>query len=290
MSAETATEPGTGPVRVVITGVSGRMGTTLLRCVRDAEGMRVVGATERPGSTLVGLDAGLATRLGALEVSVEDDLAATLERTKPDVVVDFTSAAAGVEHARICAQKKVALVLGSTGFTPEATAEITQLATGIPIVMTPNMSIGVTVLLQVAAELTRVLGEAFDVEVVELHHRLKKDAPSGTALRLAEEIARASGRTREDFRLSREGLVGARTDREIGLQTLRGGDVVGEHTVYFLGDGERIELTHRATSRDSFALGAVRAARWVTGRAPGLYDMRDVLGLRAQELPSDKNA
>jgi 4-hydroxy-tetrahydrodipicolinate reductase len=267
-------------IRTVITGITGRMGSTLLRLARDAEDLRVVGATERAGSAAVGLDAGLAARLGALEVQVVDELAKALDAAKADVVIDFTSAEVSVAHAKECAARGVALVVGSTGFTPELTAELAASAKAIPVVAAPNMSVGVNVVIRMAAELARVLGPGFDVEVLEAHHKMKKDAPSGTALRLAEVLAGALGRSNEDLAFARHGLVGARPAREIGVQTLRGGDVVGEHTVFFFGEGERIELTHRATSRDQFGLGALRAARWVAGRAPGLYDMADVLGFQ----------
>jgi len=267
-------------IRTIITGVTGRMGSTLLRLARDAEDLQVVGATERPGSVAVGLDAGLATRLGALEVQVVDDLGRALDAAKADVVVDFTSAEVSMAHAEACAARGVAMVVGSTGFTPESTAALAAYAKSIPVVATPNMSVGVNVVFRMAAELARVLGPEFDVEVLDAHHRMKKDAPSGTALRLAEAVAGALGRSKADFTFARKGAVGPRPAGEIGVQTLRGGDVVGEHTVFFFGEGERVELTHRATSRDQFGLGALRAARWVVGRAPGLYDMGDVLGFQ----------
>ncbi len=267
-------------IRAVVTGIAGRMGGTLVRMVRDEEGMELCGATERPGSPTIGLDVGLATRLGTMEVPVLEDLAKAIEQGTAQVVIDFTSPEASVHHAKVCADAGVALVVGSTGFSADAKAEIARCAKKIPVVMAPNMSVGVNLVIKVAAELAKVLGESFDVEIVETHHRMKKDAPSGTALRLAEDIARALGRTPSDFRMSRVGQTGERPRAEIGIQTVRGGDVVGEHTVHFLGEGERIELTHRATSRDQFARGAVRAAKWVVGRPAGLYDMADVLGLR----------
>jgi 4-hydroxy-tetrahydrodipicolinate reductase len=266
------------PVRVVVTGVAGRMGSTLARMVQQAEGMALVGATEQKGSAAVGKDTGEAVRLGRVGVSVTDDLRAALSTGLPNVVIDFTSAEASIEHARVCAERGVGLVVGSTGFTAESQEALARHARRVPMVVSPNMSVGVNVVIQVAAELARRLGEGFDVEIVEAHHRMKKDAPSGTALRLADEIARAIGRGSGDFRMARQGQVGERPVREIGLQAVRGGDVVGEHTVFFLGEGERVELTHRATSRDQFARGALRAARWIVGRPPGLYDMRDVLG------------
>lgn len=266
--------------RVVVTGVTGRMGTTIVRMVRDEPGVTLAGATERKGSPAVGLDVGLAARLGNLEVAVTDDLGKAITEGKATVVIDFTSAEASVEHARICAQHGVALVVGSTGFSADARAEVMLQSKKVPVVMAPNMSVGVNLVIRMAAELAKVLGDGFDIEIVEAHHRNKKDAPSGTALRMAEDIARAIGRGPSDFRTTRDGQIGERPVREIGIQTVRGGDVVGEHTVLFLGDGERVELTHRATSRDQFARGAVRAAKWVSGRMPGHYDMNDVLGLR----------
>ncbi|WP_309893662.1 4-hydroxy-tetrahydrodipicolinate reductase [Archangium sp.] len=256
-------------IRTVITGVTGRMGSTLSRLVRDAKDLELVGATSRQGSPSVGEG-----------IPVGNDLAQVLDTSLTQVVIDFTSAEASVSHARLCAERGVAMVIGSTGFTPESRAEVAACTRSIPVVLAPNTSVGVNVVILMAAELARVLGDGYDVEVLEAHHRMKKDAPSGTALKLAEVLATALGRGQEDLTFERHGQIGARPKKEIGVQTLRGGDVVGEHTVFFYGDGERIELTHRATSRDQFGLGALRAARWVTGRAPGLYDMADVLGFQ----------
>lgn len=266
--------------RLLITGVGGRMGQTLVRVAHGADGVSVVAGTERPGAPAVGQDAGAVAGLGAIGAPVFDDLAKALDAAKPQVVIDFTSAQASLAHAAVCAQKQVAWVCGTTGFSAEERATLAGLAPSLRMVVAPNMSVGVNVMIKLAGQLARVLGPAFEVDVLEAHHRKKKDAPSGTALRLAEEIASATGRSSAQFRASREGLIGERPPDEIGLQTLRGGDVVGEHTVYFFGDGERVELTHRATSRDQFALGAVRAARWLTDRPVGLYDMQDVLGLK----------
>jgi 4-hydroxy-tetrahydrodipicolinate reductase len=267
-------------LRTVITGVSGRMGSTLLQLARSTPGFTVVGATARPGSGGVGQDAALAARLGEpFGVKVVDDLGKALE-AGAQVVIDFTSAEASVEHARLCALKGVPMVIGSTGFSPETRAQVAAATVAMPVVLAPNTSVGVNVVIQMAADLARVLGEGFDVEVLEAHHNKKKDSPSGTALRLAEVLAQAKGRTSEDLIFSRRGWVGARSPGEIGIQALRGGDVVGEHTVFFFGEGERVELTHRATSRDQFAKGALRAANWVVGQRPGLYDMADVLGLK----------
>ncbi|NOK14456.1 4-hydroxy-tetrahydrodipicolinate reductase [Corallococcus exercitus] len=269
--------------RTVITGISGRMGSTLVRLAKAASDLAVVGATVRPGSPLSGQDAGLVARLGTpLDVLAQDDLGRALDGAKADVVVDFTGPEATLLHARTCAERGVALVVGTTGFSPEGRAQLEAHAKQVPIVAAPNMSVGVNLVIRMAAELARVLGPSFDVEVLEAHHRMKKDAPSGTALKLAEVLMEALGRTKDDLTFAREGQTGARPPGEIGVQALRGGDVVGEHTVYFFGEGERIELTHRATNRDQFAQGALRAARWVAGRAPGLYDMADVLGLQGK--------
>ena len=267
-------------IRVVVTGVSGRMGGHILRGARE-QGFTLAGATERPGFA-AGLDAGAAAGLPPIDVPVSADLRAAV-RCGADVVVDFTSFEASAAHAEICAAEGVALVVGSTGFTKEARARVEAAARRVPIVLSPNMSVGVNVLFELVRQAARVLGDAYDVEIVEMHHKKKKDAPSGTAMRLAEVAADALGRDpAKDLAFARHGIIGERPAREIGVQTLRGGDVVGEHTVYFAGEGERLELTHRATSRDQFARGALRAARWVVGRPPGVYDMADVLGLKGR--------
>ncbi len=266
-------------IPVIVTGASGRMGSQIVRMVRATEGLALAGATERPGSPN-GLDAGVLAGLGPIGVPIRDDLAATLASTGARVVIDFTSHEASAAHAELCAERGVALVAGSTGFTPETKARVAAAARRSAIVLSPNMSVGVNVLFALARQAAATLGDAYDVEIVETHHRKKKDAPSGTAVRLAEVAAHALGRDpAKDFVFERSGMVGERTPREIGVQTLRGGDVVGDHTVFFFGEGERIELTHRATSREQFARGAVRAALWVADRSAGLYDMFDVLGL-----------
>jgi 4-hydroxy-tetrahydrodipicolinate reductase len=267
-------------IRSIVTGASGRMGSQVIRAVRDADGLRLVGATERPGSQSIGLDAGLVAHLGLMEVPVSDDLDKAIETAgKVDVVIDFTHPEASVQHAEVCAQRGISLVVGSTGFSSAARASVQQLAERIAVVMSPSMSVGVNLMIQVAGQLAEVLGPSYDIEILETHHRKKLDAPSGTALRLAEVLAERLGRDpRRDIVTAREGEVGERPPDQIGIQSLRGGDVVGEHSILFFGQGERLELTHRATSRDQFASGAVRAARWLAGRPPGLYSMQDVLG------------
>lgn len=269
------------PVRVVVTGAGGKMGARILSAARAEDGMEVVGATERPGAAAVGLDAGLLTGAGPLEVTVAASLEAALDAKAADVVIDFTAPAASLHHAAVCAARKVALVVGTTGFSPEQKAQLAGHAAQTALLTAPNMSAGVNVLFRLVQEAARALGPTWECEIVEMHHRMKRDAPSGTALGLAEAAARGQGLDPATCQVhARDGEVGARKAGTIGVQTLRGGDVVGEHTVYFVSDGERIELTHRATSRDNFARGAVRAARWLCGRAPGLYDMHDVLGFK----------
>jgi 4-hydroxy-tetrahydrodipicolinate reductase len=265
--------------KVVVTGAAGRMGATVIRLLAGAEGLALHAAVERPGGP--GGDAGTAAGLGPLGVAIGHDLGAALSGA--DVVVDFTSHEASARHAALCAERGVALVIGSTGFTPEARAKVVEAARRIPVVLSPNMSVGVNVLFDLVRRAAATLGDAYDVEIVELHHRKKKDAPSGTAEKLAEVAAEALGRPREVLAYERHGLIGERPAKEIGVQTLRGGDVVGEHTVFYCGEGERLELTHRATSREQFARGALRAARWLPGRPAGLYDMADVLGLGSEE-------
>ena len=265
-------------IKVVITGAAGRMGTQLARLVRATEGLVLHGAVERPG-VAQGQDVGVLEGSGPIGVPVVDDLAKALPGA--GVVVDFTSHEASARHAETCAGKSVPIVIGSTGFSAEAKARVAAAAKRIPVVLSPNMSVGVNVLFELVRQAAHVLGEDYDVEIVELHHKKKRDAPSGTAVRLGEVASEALGRDPKDaLAFSRHGIIGERPPWQIGVQTLRGGDVVGEHTVFFCGEGERLELTHRATSRDQFARGAVRAAQWIVGRPPGLYDMADVLGLR----------
>lgn len=248
-------------MKLVICGVGGRMGQALVAAAH-ALGHTVVAGVERKNVVVHGT------------LTVVDRLAPA----GADAVIDFTAPDASLEHARACVAAKVPLVIGTTGHSVAQRAELEKLAASSALVVAPNMSVGVNVVIGMAAELARRLGDDFDVEILETHHKKKKDSPSGTALKLAEEIAAATGRGRADFRFAREGQVGERPAREIGVQALRGGDVVGEHTVFFFGDGERVELSHRATSREQFARGAIRAAAWLQGKGPGLYDMRHVLG------------
>ncbi len=268
-------------IRVVVTGAAGKMGARILNAARAEWDLLVVGATERSGSPHIGLDAGLLSGAGPLDVTVRASLDEALAGGA-DVVIDFTAPSASLHHAAVCAKRNVALVVGTTGFSAQAKAELAGHAREIPVLMAPNMSVGVNVLSRLVAEAARALGPSYEVEIVELHHRGKEDAPSGTALHLAQAAAEALGLDPQSAAVyERHGDIGPRKPGTIGMQTLRGGDVIGDHTVYFLADGERLELTHRATSRDNFARGAVRAARFLAGKPKGLYDMRDVLGFKS---------
>lgn len=257
-------------IRVVVPGAAGRMGRMVIEALVETPGVTLSAAVERPGHPQVGHE--------LLGISVGENLAQALEQA--DVFIDFTTPTASTRAVALAAEHGVAAVIGTTGFDSAEEAAIGAAATRIPIVKAANFSTGVSVLLELVNRAARALGPAFDPEVLEIHHKAKRDAPSGTALALGEAIA--SGRDlsfAEARRASREGEIGPRREGEIGLAALRGGDVVGEHTVFFLGQSERIELSHRATSRAIFAQGAVRAAVWVVGKPPGLYTMRHVLGL-----------
>lgn len=266
-------------VRAVVAGIGGRMGSRIGQLVREADGLELAGAFEYPQHPAVGKD--LCEVIGGSPTGMRvcSGLEEALEGA--DVVIDFTNAEASVKHLEVAAARKIAMVIGSTGFSPAQIQRAQELSRAVPCVLTPNMSMGVNVLFKVVAEVARMLGSGFDVEILEAHHRYKKDAPSGTALKLAQTVAEALGRDLDqDGVYARHGLIGERSNTEIGMQTLRGGDIVGEHTVMFAGLGERLELIHRAHSRDNFAYGALRAARWVVQQAPGLYDMQHVLGIK----------
>jgi 4-hydroxy-tetrahydrodipicolinate reductase len=266
-------------IKAVVTGAAGRMGSRIINVLSTSEGIVLGGALEKKGQSLLGQDAGGPAGIPATGIKMVDDLFAALKAG--DVLIDFTFPEVSLVHLKACAEQGKAAVVGSTGFTKEHLAEVAKYVNKIPCVLSPNMSVGVNVCFKVLADLAKILGPEFDAEIVEWHHRLKKDAPSGTAVRMGEVVASALGRNYRDVaKFHREGITGVRTDEEIGMQTVRGGDIVGEHTVFFIGMGERIELTHRAHTRDMFARGAVRAAKWVVGKKPGLYDMQDVLGLK----------
>ena len=265
-------------MKVAIVGAAGRMGGRLIHAVCEADGLELAGATERPGHPQIGQDAGLLAGVGKLGVLISDDLKAVM--ADADVLIDFTFPEVTLQNLEICAELGKKVVSGSTGFTPEQKTVAEDYAQRIPVVLAPNMSIGVNACFKLLKEAAGILGGDFDVEIVELHHNKKKDAPSGTAVRMGEVVAEALGRNYNQVaNYHREGMCGERSKEEIGMQTVRGGDIVGEHTVYFIGMGERIEISHRAMSRDMFARGAARACQWLQDKGPGLYDMQDVLGL-----------
>ncbi len=266
-------------IKIAVSGAGGRMGGRIVVAVRESEGMELSGALERIGHPLLGQDAGIVAGCGASGVEITDNLTDVVKGC--DVLIDFTSPKVSLKNLEMCALSGKAIVIGSTGFSVEEKALAAELAKDIPVVLAPNMSVGVNVCFKVLADIAKILGDDFDVEIVEAHHRLKKDAPSGTAVRMGEVVAETLGRDyKQVANCHREGITGERTREEIGMQTIRGGDIIGDHTVYFIGMGERIELTHRAHTRDMFSRGAVRAAKWVLTQKPGLYDMQDVLGLR----------
>ena len=265
-------------MRICMAGACGRMGRRILEFAVEAGDMEIAGAFDLPqndGTELtVGLECGRPQK-----VVVGADAAAEIARAQ--AVIDFTLASACVGNVRLAAAAGVAAVVGTTGLDAAQQAELRALSADIPVVYAPNMSVGVNLLFKVVGEVARVLGPAYDVEIVEVHHNQKKDSPSGTAVRLAERVAEALGLDYgKDTVHGREGLVGARPSGQIGMHAVRGGDVVGEHTVSFISRGERVELTHKAHSRDNFARGALVAARFAAEAAPGLYDMQDVLGLK----------
>ncbi len=264
---------------VVVAGAAGRMGCCLLACLQDAKDLRLVGALEAKGHPAQGRDAGEVAGVGRLGVPITDDPSRWLTRDR--ILIEFTVPDATLEHLRIAAENGARAVIGTTGFGAAEREEIQALARRIPILLSPNMSVGVNLAFKLLTRMAAALGNDYDVEITETHHRGKKDAPSGTALRMAEIIAQALGRNLQRVAVyGRQGMTGERTRDEIGILSLRSGDVVGEHTVSFGGLGERLELTHPDLSRDSFARGAIRAARFIAQAAPALYSMEDVLGLQ----------
>jgi 4-hydroxy-tetrahydrodipicolinate reductase len=264
------------PTRVAVAGAAGRMGRALIQALADRSGLVLGAAVERSGSPLLGADAGEVAGTGTTGVRITD----TLPDAAYDVVVDFTVPAATLVALAHCRQSGMPMVIGTTGFDAAGRQAIADAAGDIPIVMAPNFSIGVNVCFGLIDMAARVLGDDVDVEVIEAHHRDKVDAPSGTAVRMGEILAAALGRDlSHDAVYGRHGITGPRQRRTIGFETVRAGDIVGEHTVLFAGTGERIEITHRASSRQNFARGALRACAWVVAQQRGLFDMQDVLGL-----------
>ena len=269
---------GAATADIVVAGAAGRMGNRIVACLAGLPDLRLVAALEAPGHAAIGRDAGEAAGVGKAGVSIGVDAAAEIARDR--VLIEFSVPEASLAHLRLVAQAGARAVIGTTGFTPAQRAEIAELAKRAAILWSPNMSVATNVAFTLLATMAKALGDEYDVEITEIHHRFKKDAPSGTALRMAEVVAAALGRDLDQVAVyGRQGLPGERTRPEIGILSLRSGDVVGEHTVSFGTLGERLELVHRAHNRDTYARGALRAARFIVGRPPGLYSMADVLGL-----------
>lgn len=264
-------------LRVAITGITGRMGRTLVQAVHADDGLELSAAVQREGSTLIGSDAGELAGVGKLGVNIEQ----TLHGLDYDLLIDFTLIEPCLNHLELARQSGKPVVIGTTGFNAEQRTQIEAAARDIPVVLAPNTSVGITLCLHLLKQMAPILAEDSDIEIIETHHRHKVDSPSGTAVRLGEVIADSLGRDLAECAVyGREGIGEPRDRETIGFATVRGGDVVGDHTVLFASEGERIELTHKASSRMTFAKGAVRAAKWLSQQPAGLYDMQDVLGLK----------
>ena len=265
-------------MRIAVVGAHGRMGRMLIEATLKDEQATLVAAFDRPGSPAIGKTAGELVGMPC-DVVVSDDFAG--EIGKADCLIDFTRPEGTLEHLRICRAKGVAMIIGTTGFEAEGKAAISEAARDIPVVFAPNMAVGVNLVFKLLDMAARILNEGYDIEIVEAHHKHKIDAPSGTALRMGEVVAAALGRDLKECAVyGREGVTGERDPSTIGFATVRGGDIVGDHNVMFCGIGERVEIAHRAGSRMPYALGSLRAARFLSGKKSGLYDMQDVLGLR----------
>ena len=266
-------------MKVAIIGAAGRMGKVLIEAVDGTDGLQLGAAIVEPGNSLIGADAGDMTGIGKTGVAMAGSLADVKDDF--DVLIDFTFPDLTLENARFCQTNGKSHVIGTTGLSDAEKQQLAQVAENVPVVFAPNMSVGVNVVLNLLRTAAAALGDDYDVEIIETHHRHKKDAPSGTALRMGEVVADALGRDLKECAVyGREGFTGERTRKEIGFETIRAGDVVGDHTVLFATEGERIEITHKASSRMTFAKGAMRAALWLKDKPAGLYDMQDVLELQ----------
>lgn len=263
-------------IRIVITGSAGKMGGAILRLAQQDKDIAVTGLTETVGHPSVGKNLPETFGSGQAPLAVTDNLEKVIDGC--DVVIDFTSPAATLEHLKIVRSRGKAIVIGTTGFAPEDRTSIESIKEA-RVVISPNMSVGVNVMFNIVEKLSAVLSDAYDIEITEMHHRWKKDAPSGTALRLKEYIEKAQPSRTWTEVFGREGITGERKADEIGIMSIRGGDIVGEHTVTFAGIGERLEITHRAYTRDNFARGALFAAKWIVHQKEGIYSMKEVLGL-----------
>jgi 4-hydroxy-tetrahydrodipicolinate reductase len=263
-------------IRAIVVGAAGKMGGRIIHIINETPSIELHRAVERKDHPSIGKDIGEIVGLGKMGIPLEGDL-----KKGGDVIINFTNPQASLESLQFAKKNGLAIVIGTTGLSPEQMERVIELSRSVQCVFSPNMSVGMNVMFWIVQQVAQVLGPEYDVEILEAHHHLKKDSPSGTAVRLGELIAKATGR---DFGqvgvYGRKGMVGERTREEIGMQVIRAGDIVGEHTVLFGGVGERLEIIHRAHSRDNFARGAIRAALWVVNQPAGLYDMQDVLGLR----------
>jgi len=269
-------------INVVVAGAAGRMGTRIIHMIQKEEAITLSGAFERQDHPAVGQDVGGVAGLGTTGVILTGSINEAMKDAA--VLIDFTTPESTLENIRFISKSGRAMVIGTTAIVGEQEKELNRLAHGIRCVKSPNMSVGVNVLFKVVEDVSRILGKEYDIEIFEAHHRLKKDAPSGTAMHLAKIAADATQRNLDsDAVYERRGYIGVRKNTEIGIQSMRAGDIVGEHTVLFAGTGERLEITHRAHSRDNFARGALLAATWIVAQPNGLYDMQDVLGLRERE-------
>lgn len=264
-------------VKAIVVGAAGKMGSRVIHTIYDNPFIELFRAVERPDHPSIGADIGEIVGLGKLSIPLEGKLAGDVG----DVIINFSNPQASIESLEFAREKGLAIVIGTTGFSEDQMGRIRELSKDVRCVVAPNMSVGMNVMFKIVQEIAGILGSEYDIEILEAHHRLKKDSPSGTAIRLGELVAKAMGR---DFGkvgiYGRKGMIGERSHEEIGMQVIRAGDIVGEHTVIFGGMGERLEIIHRAHSRDNFARGAIRSALWVLNQPNGLYDMQDVLGLK----------
>jgi len=269
----------TKQIKAIVSGCAGRMGIELVRAISGSKDFILSAGIEKKDHPLLGKDAGMVAGIGELEVKISEER--ILENCSADLLIEFTQPEPTLAHLKIAQKRKLPAVVGTTGFSEAQKQELKQIAKVIPLLVSPNLSTGVNVLFFLVKQAVRLLGPSYDLEVIEAHHQLKKDAPSGTAIRLAEILAEARGWKLEQVACyHRQGMTGARPEAQIGIQTIRAGDIVGEHTVLLAGIGERIELTHRAGSRQSFAQGALRASLWLINQPPGLYSMQDCLGIK----------
>ncbi len=266
-------------VKLIISGAAGEMGERITRLSLADPEIKIVGGLENQGHEWIGKDLGRVLGPGEKGIKIADNLEKVINQA--DVIVEFSTPEATLAHLEICQKHKKAMVIGTTGFTQEEKKMIDRASRNIPFVYSPNMSLGVNLLFKITEEAARIIGQDYDLEIIEAHHRRKKDAPSGTAIKLAAILAKETNRSLDKVAtFGRKGQTGERPKETIGIHAIRGGDIVGEHTVIFAGSGERIELTHRASSRDTFAQGAIKAVKFIVKQKTGLYDMGDVLGLK----------